>query len=676
MTSPFPHLLAPLDLGFVTLRNRVVMGSMHTGLEDLPGGPEQLAAFYEARALGEVGLLVTGGYSPNDAGRLHATASRLSTLAEARRHRVVTLAVTRAGGKIALQLLHAGRYARHDDLVAPSAVRAPINPHAPRELTAGEILQTIDDFATATALAREAGYHGVEIMGSEGYLLNEFIAQRTNRRTDEWGGSYASRVRFPLEVVRACRRRVGDDFLIMFRLSMLDLVEDGSTWGEVVELAVELQKAGATMLNTGIGWHEARVPTIAMSVPRGAFRWVTRRLRPAVTVPVVATNRISTPELAEQLLAEGDADLVSMARPLLADPELVLKARRGRSDRINTCVACNQACLDHVFEHRTCSCLVNPSACRELELSRARRPARSRKVAVVGAGPAGLSCAVHAAERGHEVTLFEASDAIGGQLNLAVRIPGKQELGETIRCFQRRLEDLGVDVRLSRDATAGQVVAERFEDIVIATGVVPREADIPGRDHPSVMTYLDVLRGTRTPGRRVAVVGSGGVGFDIAELLLSGGDGPQTVEGFLEEWGIDAEGLHRGGLRPAGPGGVGAGRKVYLLQRRPGKPGSSLGKTTGWILKARLERRGVEMMGGVQYVRVDDQGLHVAVRGEARTLEVDSVVICAGQAPRRGLADELRAAGRPVHVIGGAADATGLDAERAVREGMETALRL
>jgi 2,4-dienoyl-CoA reductase (NADPH2) len=673
--SPYPHLLAPLDLGFLTLPSRVLMGSMHTGLEDLPDGAERLAAFYAERAAGGVGLLVTGGYAPNDAGRLYPGASRFATREDAEPHRVVTDAVARAGGRIALQLLHAGRYGFHDGIVAPSAVRAPINPLDPREMTPDEVLATIEDFGRSAALAREVGYHGVEIMGSEGYLINEFVAARTNCRDDDWGGDFDRRTRFALEVVRACRRRAGADFLLLFRLSMLDLVQGGSTWDEVVALAVRLERAGVTMLNTGIGWHEARVPTIAMSVPRGAFAWVTARLRPRVRVPLVATNRVSTPELAEAILARGEADMVSMARPLLADPAFVAKARDGRPGEINTCIGCNQACLDHVFLGQAASCLVNPRACRETELV-AHPAARSRRIAVVGAGPAGLACAIEAAARGHEVTLFESSDRIGGQLNLAVRVPGKQEFHETIRYFRVRLEQLGVRVLLSRRASAADLAGGGFDDIVLATGVVPRSVELPGIDHPMVARYDEVLAGRRIMGARAAILGAGGVGFDVAEYLSQQGPDPALdLEAFLAEWGVDATGGTPGGLLESGAGAVPCARTLYLLQRRPGKPGGRLGKTTGWIQRARLERRGVQMLGGVRYERIDERGLHASVMGAPRLLEVDGVVVCAGQEPRRDLLEPLERAGARVHCVGGAAGVAELDAKRAIKEGTELGAR-
>jgi 2,4-dienoyl-CoA reductase (NADPH2) len=673
VTHRLPHLLAPLDHGFVTLRNRLVMGSMHTGLEDLPDGPERLAAFYAARARGEVGLIVTGGISPNAAGRLHAAASHMSTTDEARRHRVVTDAVHGAGGRILLQLLHAGRYARHDELVAPSSVRAPIHPRAPRALTGGEVVRTIDDYARAAELAREAGYDGVEIMGSEGYLLNEFVARRTNLRDDAWGGSFEGRIRLPVEVVRACRAWAGRDFILMFRLSLLDLVEDGSTWSEVVSLARGVEAAGATMIDSGIGWHEARVPTIAMSVPRASFTWAAARLRREIGIPVVTTNRVATPALAEAVLARGDADLVSMARPLLADPDLARKAREGREALIVPCVACNQACLDAAFDNQICGCLANPVACRELDVSRRPAPSRPKRVAVVGGGPAGLACAVRAAERGHAVALFEASERVGGQLNLAVRVPGKRELGELTASFERRLADLGVEVLLDHAATVDDLDRGGFDEVVVATGTVPREIDVPGHDGPMVMSYVDVLEGRRMPGRRVAVVGGGGVAFDVAEWLVRADDAEQTQADFLAEWGIDVSGQHAGGLVPGGPPPVPAAREVVLLQRRPGRPGSGLGKTTGWIQKLRLERRRVELLGGVRYERIDEEGLHIVAREQPRLLAVDSVIVCAGQEARRALADELTALGRKVHVVGGAADASGLDAARAIREGFEAA---
>ncbi|MFF0115499.1 oxidoreductase [Streptomyces prasinus] len=670
--SRYPHLLTPLDLGFTTLPNRVLMGSMHVGLEEAENGFERLAEFYAARARGGVGLIVTGGIAPNDEGRTFEGGSKLTTDEEAQRHRVVTEAVHREGGRIALQILHVGRYAYHQDLVAPSPLKAPISPFTPRELTDADIERTIDDYVRTARLARQAGYDGVEIMGSEGYLINEFIVAQTNRRTDRWGGSYENRTRFPLEIVRRVREAVGEDFIVVYRLSMLDLVPGGSTLDEVITLARGIEEAGATIINTGIGWHEARIPTIATSVPRGAYTWVTKRLMGEVSVPLVTTNRINTPELAEQLLAEGHADMVSMARPMLADPDFVAKAADGRPEAINTCIGCNQACLDHTFNLQITSCLVNPRACHETEL--VLSPTRRRKrVAVVGAGPAGLACAVGAAERGHDVTLFDAASEIGGQLNVARKVPGKQEFDETLRYFRTRLAELAVDVRLDTRVTADDVADH--DEVVVATGVTPRVPDLPGVDHPSVLGYLDVLRDGAPVGDRVAVLGAGGIGFDVAEFLTDGGDkAHEDPETYFRQWGVDMEHRTPGGLtapeRPAPP------RTVHLLQRKTTKVGAGLGKTTGWIHRTELKHRGVTMVPGVRYDRIDDAGLHLTVDGESTVLEVDTIVLCTGQEPRRDLYEELVAAGRSVHLIGGADVAAELDAKRAVKQGTEVAAAL
>jgi 2,4-dienoyl-CoA reductase (NADPH2) len=670
--SRYPHLLSPLDLGFTTLPNRVLMGSMHVGLEEAERGFERMAEFYAARARGGVGLIVTGGIAPNDEGRPYEGGAKLTTEAEAERHRVVTDAVHREGGRIALQILHFGRYAYHADLVAPSPLRAPISPHVPRELTDAEVERTVEDYVRTARLARAAGYDGVEIMGSEGYLINEFIAAGTNHRTDRWGGSYENRTRFPLEIVRRVREAVGEDFIIVYRLSMLDLVPGGSTLDEVITLAKAVEAAGATIINTGIGWHEARIPTIATSVPRGAYTWVTKRLMGEVSVPLVTTNRINTPDLAEQLLAEGTADLVSMARPMLADPDFVAKAAAGRPEAINTCIGCNQACLDHTFSGKITSCLVNPRACHETELVLA--PTRRRKrVAVVGAGPAGLACAVSAAERGHDVTLFDAASEIGGQLNVARKVPGKQEFDETLRYFRTRLADLAVDVRLNTPVTAADL--DGYDESVVATGVTPRVPDLPGVDHPSVLGYLDVLRDGAPVGDRVAILGAGGIGFDVAEYLTDGGDkAHEDPETYFRHWGVDTEYRAPGGLgapeRPAPP------RTVHLLQRKPTKVGAGLGKTTGWIHRAELKHRGVTMVPGVCYDRIDDAGLHLTVDGEPAVLEVDTIVLCTGQEPRRDLYHDLVAAGRSAHLIGGADVAAELDARRAVQQGTELAAAL
>nr|BFD94284.1 NADPH-dependent 2,4-dienoyl-CoA reductase [Kitasatospora sp. Xyl93] len=674
-SSRYPHLLSPLDLGFTTLPNRVIMGSMHVGLEEAPGGYERMAAFYAERARGGVGLIVTGGIAPNEAGRPWEGGAMLTTEEEADKHRVVTDAVHATGGRIALQILHFGRYAYHRDLVAPSAIQAPISPFTPNELTAEQVEQTVEDFARCAELARRAGYDGVEIMGSEGYLVNEFIVAATNRREDEWGGTYERRMRFPVEIVRRVRERVGEDFIIVYRLSMLDLVPGGSTLDEVVQLAQAVEAAGATIINSGIGWHEARIPTIATSVPRGAFAWVTKKVMGTVGIPLVTTNRINTPEIAESLLADGSADLVSMARPLLADADFVAKARDGRAEAINTCIGCNQACLDHTFNLQITSCLVNPRACHETEL--VLGPTRSRKrIGVVGAGPAGLAFAVSAAERGHDVTLYDAAETIGGQLNIARRIPGKEEFDETLRYFRTRLAELAVTQRLGETVTAEQLAEQGHDEIVLATGVTPRTpVDIPGIDHPSVLGYLDVLRDGAPVGERVAILGAGGIGFDVAEFLTDQGDAASlNPPVFQAKWGIDPEYRERGGLRaperPKPP------RSVHLLQRKTGKVGAGLGKTTGWIHRTELKHRGVVMVPGVTYDLIDDAGLHLTVDGERQLLPVDTVVLCTGQEPRRDLYEALRGRGLSVHLIGGADVAAELDAKRAIKQGTELAASL
>ncbi|MFJ8041346.1 FAD-dependent oxidoreductase [Kitasatospora sp. NPDC096147] len=666
MTS-YPHLLRPLDLGFTTLPNRVIMGSMHVGLEEAEHGFERMAEFYATRARAGVGLIVTGGIAPNEAGRPWDGGSKLTTEEEAAEHRVVTSAVHAAGGRIALQLLHFGRYAYHPGLVAPSAVQAPISPFPPRALTDAEVEQTIEDFAASAALAQSAGYDGVEIMGSEGYLINEFIAAHTNHREDRWGGSYENRMRFPVEIVRRVRERVGPDFILIYRLSMLDLVPGGSTLPEVVELAKAVEAAGATIINTGIGWHEARIPTIATSVPRGAWAWVTKRLMGEVAVPLVTSNRINTPELAEQLLADGHADLVSLARPLLADPEFVSKAAAGAPEAINTCIGCNQACLDHTFSGRITSCLVNPRACHETELVLGPTQRRKR-IGVVGAGPAGLGFAVAAAERGHAVTLYDADDRIGGQLNVARQVPGKQEFDETLRYYRYQLAERQVELRLGASVSAEQLLAAGYDEVVLATGVTPRIPDIPGVDHPSVLGYLDVLRGGAEVGPRVAIIGAGGIGFDVAEYLTdSGAD-------FYASWGIDTEQRERGGLRA--PEREVPARQVHLIQRKEGKVGAGLGKTTGWIHRAEIAKRGVVTVSGADYRKIDDEGLHLVVDGEERLLAVDTVVLCAGQEPRRELHEALLAGGASVHLIGGADVAAELDAKRAIDQGTRLAAAL
>ncbi|MGW0468653.1 FAD-dependent oxidoreductase [Streptomyces sp. NPDC003027] len=670
--TPYPHLLSPLDLGFTTLPNRVLMGSMHVGLEEAENGFARMAAFYAERARGGVGLIVTGGIAPNEVGRPWDGGAKLSTDEEVAEHRLITDAVHEAGGRIAMQILHFGRYAYHPALVAPSPIQAPISPFVPNELTDAEVEQTIEDYARCAELAKAAGYDGVEVMGSEGYLINEFIAAATNRRTDRWGGSYENRVRFPLEIVRRIRERVGEEFILIYRLSMLDLVPGGSTLDEVVALAKEIEAAGATIINTGIGWHEARIPTIATSVPRGAYTWVTQKLMGAVSVPLVTSNRINTPEVAERILAEGRADIVSMARPFLADPDFVAKAAADRADTINTCIGCNQACLDHTFSLKITSCLVNPRACHETELvlSPTRR---AKRIAVVGAGPAGLACAVSAAERGHTVTLFDSSDRIGGQLNIAKRVPGKEEFDETLRYFRVQLDARGVEVRLNTTATPELLAG--YDEVVVATGVTPRTPEIEGIDHPSVVSYLDVLRDGAPVGERVAIIGAGGIGFDVAEFLTDGGEGAsQDAETYFRQWGVDTSYETRGGLRT--PERSRPPRQVHLLQRKSSKVGAGLGKTTGWIHRAEMKHRGVTMVAGASYQRIDDEGLHLTVDGVPRTLPVDTIVLCTGQEPRRGLYEELVAAGRGAHLIGGADVAAELDAKRAIDQGTRLAAAL
>jgi 2,4-dienoyl-CoA reductase (NADPH2) len=669
----YPHLLSPLDLGHVTLPNRVLMGSMHTGLEET-GDWNRLATFYEARAHGGVGLIVTGGVAPNREGAVLPGAAEMTTLAHAAQHRIVTERVQGAGGRIAMQILHAGRYAYSKEAVAPSAIKAPIAPFVPRELDAAGIEKQIADIARAAALAREAGYDGVEIMGSEGYFLNQFLVRHTNRRDDDWGGSYAKRMRLPVEVVRRVRQTVGADFIVIYRLSMIDLVPDGSSWDEVVELAQAVEAAGASLLNTGIGWHEARVPTIATSVPRRGFAWVTAKMMGQVGIPLVASNRINTPDVAEAILAEGCADMVSMARPFLADANFVAKAAAGRADTIAPCIACNQACLDHTFSGRISTCLVNPRACHETEL--VIEPADvPRRVAVVGAGPAGLAAAVTAAGRGHRVTLFDAADRIGGQLNLARRIPGKEEFDGLVDWYSVMLRDSGVTVRLSQRVEAADLTG--FDAVLIATGVQPRDPEIPTAPDAHVVGYADLLSGRATAGLRVAVVGAGGIGFDVAEYLVHDG-ASATLDPALwrREWGVADPAQAPGGLAPEGPRPTAPARAVTLLQRKAEKPGKRLGKTTGWIHRAGLKMKGVRMLVGVRYERITAEGVHVVIDDAPHLIHADTVVLCAGQVPDRRLADALEAAGRPVHVIGGADVAAELDAKRAIDQGTRLAARL
>jgi len=674
--SMYPHLLAPLDLGFTQLKNRILMGSMHTGLEEAPNGFQRMAVYFAERARGDVGLIVTGGVAPNEAGCVAAGAAKLTTTEEAERHRVVTRAVHREGGKIALQILHAGRYAFHEDLVSASPIKAPINFFKPRELNVNEIEQHIDDYAGCAALARRAGYDGVEIMGSEGYLINQFIVPKTNKRTDDWGGSFENRIRFPVEIVRRVREKVGADFIIIYRLSMIDLVKKGSSWDEVVKLSQKIEQAGVTILNTGIGWHEARVPTIATAVPRAAFTWVTARLKGSVSVPLVTSNRINTPEVAEEVLARGDADMVSMARPFLADADFVKKAAEGRADEINTCIGCNQACLDHIFLGKISSCLVNPRACHETELE--YLPADGpKKIAVVGAGPAGLACATIAAQRGHAVTLFEEKSAIGGQFNMANQIPGKEEFNETLRYFEKQLALTGVETRLNTKAGAGHLLRERFDEVVLATGVRPRKPDIEGIDHLKVLSYVDVLLHKKAVGRRVAVVGAGGIGFDVACYVTH--RKPSTSldrDAFLKEWGVDKDYHLPGGLMATRPPLPHVEREVYLLQRKTTKMGETLGKTTGWIHRVSLKQHNVVMINGVTYERIDERGLHIRLKDESRVLEVDTVIICAGQEPLRDIKDDLERERVPVHLIGGAELAVELDAKRAIDQGARLAAKL
>nr|WP_286009717.1 NADPH-dependent 2,4-dienoyl-CoA reductase [Salinicola sp. S1-1-2] len=677
--SRFPHLFRPLKVGHLTLPNRVVMGSMHTNLEEAPNGFARLAAFYAERARQGVGLIVTGGIAPNPEGGVFEGAAKLTDAAEAMRHREVVEAVHGEGGRLCLQILHAGRYAYSPKSVAPSAIAAPISRFTPHALEAGEIEAQIEDFVRCAALAREAGYDGVEVMGSEGYLINQFLCARTNRRDDAWGGDAARRRRFAVEIVRRIRVRCGDDFLLIFRLSMIDLVEEGSTRAEIVALARAIEAAGADVIDSGIGWHEARVPTIVTSVPRAAFAVATRAVRAAVALPLITTNRINMPAVAERVLADGDADLVSMARPFLADPAWVVKAEQGREAEINTCIACNQACLDHTFQGKLTSCLVNPRACHETELVLAPvAEAEAKAIAVVGAGPAGLGAAVACAERGHRVTLFEAEAAIGGQFRLARRIPGKEEFAETLRYFTTRLRQLEIDVRLATPVTS--TMLEPFDEVIVATGVRPRTLALPGIDHPSVIDYPSAIREPSRVGSRVAIIGAGGIGHDVAELLshvtpgASGTGEAQTIPAWCDEWGVDLEVSRPGGLKPREAPPV--SRRITLLQRSSGKPGGGLGVTTGWVHRATLRARRVETLAGCEYVAIDDRGLHLSVAGEPRLLEVDTVVICAGQESRNALFETLLAAGASAHCIGGARLAAEIDAKRAIDEGVRLAARL
>ncbi|MDD4863767.1 MAG: NADPH-dependent 2,4-dienoyl-CoA reductase [Alishewanella agri] len=670
----YQQLLQPLDLGFTTLRNRVIMGSMHTGLEEEKNGFHKLAAFYAERAKGGVGLIITGGISPNFRGNLVPFGSQLSFWWQVGKHKEVTAAVHQHGAKICLQLLHAGRYGYHPFNVAPSKIKSPITPFKPSAMSSRQVRATIKDFANAAKLAKKAGYDGVEIMGSEGYLINQFLCQRTNQRTDEWGGSFDNRSRFALETVRAVREACGQDFIIIYRLSMLDLVEDGNTFEEVVALGKGVAKAGASIINTGIGWHEARIPTITTRVPRAAFSWITERVRKELSVPVIATNRINDPQVAEDILANGQADLVCMARPFLADADFVNKAAADQADLINTCIACNQACLDHIFQQKRASCLVNPRACYETELNFV--PATQRKkLAVVGAGPAGLAFSVYAAQRGHEVHLFDKSHQIGGQFNYAKQIPGKEEFHETLRYYGRMLELHAIKLYLNAEQTVESLSSGGFDEIILASGIVPRDIGLPGQDHPKVLSYLDVLRDHKAVGKHVAIIGAGGIGFDVAEYLTEEHSLTLQPDAWLKEWGVDKAYQARGALLKAEPAEP-AKRKIFLLQRKTSKVGSGLGKTSGWAHRASLQKKGVEMLSGVNYLKVDDAGLWISINNEERCLAVDNVVICAGQEPLRALQQGLVEQGQKVHLIGGADVAAELDAKRAIRQGAELAAQI
>lgn len=672
----YKHIFEPLDLGFTTLKNRILMGSMHTGLEEEKNGIDRIAAYYAERAKGGVGLIVTGGIAPNIQGWTGPFAARMSTKKHAKYHQKITEAVHAAGGKICMQILHAGRYGYHPFNVAPSKIKAPINRFTPFKLKESGIKRTIRDFVNCAKLSKVAGYDGVEIMGSEGYLINQFIAKRTNKRTDSWGGDYENRMRLPIELVKQTRAAVGKDFIIIYRLSMLDLVEKGSSWEEVVQLGKAIEKAGATIINTGIGWHEARIPTIATSVPRAAFTWVTKKMKEEISIPLITSNRINMPETAEKILSEGDADMISMARPFLADPEWVNKAEANKSDEINTCIGCNQACLDHVFQQKVASCLVNPRACHETELNY-NPTEKSKKVAVIGAGPAGLAASTIAAQRGHMVTLFDAALEIGGQFNMAKQIPGKEEFYETIRYFQKQIELHNVEVQLNTRIAVKDLEESDFDEIIIATGIKPRELKIEGINHPKVLSYIDVLKHKKTVGKRVAVIGAGGIGFDVSEYLSHEGESTAlNIDAWLKEWGIDKSMEARAGIEGVKPEFHPSPREIFMFKRSKGKFGGNLGKTTGWIHRSTLKKKKVQFIGEVSYTKIDDHGLHYTKNEKLQILDVDNIIICAGQTPFKELYQPLLDLGKNVHVIGGADFASELDAKRAINQGARLAAEL